>query len=255
MNELKEMVDLIPDDTKKEIYDDLAKPTLTETGRTLSIFPRVIKNALMKVEMWCLNREFAIEQFKIELAEKLEKIKEENIVDADPRIFIPSAQAISYSWDQEEIKKLYMNLIVSDMDKNTKEQVHPSFTEVIKQMDAVDVKLFSAIYHNEVFPMCRINRKSENGGLVAIVEYLLPDHFYLQSSENTIIKSLDNLERLKLISIKLDVTYTDKQHYLIIQNGERAKKYQSELGESFDIEEGVILKTEFGKDFFKICCE
>lgn len=60
---------------------------------------------------------------------------------------------------------------------------------------------------------------------------------------------------LKLISIKLDVTYTDKQHYLIIKNGERAKKYQSELGESFDIEEGVILKTEFGKDFFKICCE
>ena len=255
MNKLKEIIETIPEDAKKGIYDDVAKPVLIETGKTLSIFPRVIKNALMKVEMWCLNREFAIEKFKIELSQKIGKIKEEDIVDADPRIFIPSAQAISYSWEQEEIKNLYMNLMVSDMDKNTKKQVHPSFTEVIKQMDTVDVKIFSSIYHNDVFPVCRINKQSAEGGFSAVVEYLLPDYFYLHSSESTIIKSLNNLERLKLISIKMDMAYMNKDNYIVIKTGKHATKYKYELGESFDIEEGIISQTEFGKDFFNICCK
>ena len=41
MNELKEIVDMIPEDTKKEIYQDGVKPTIVETGKTLSIGVRI----------------------------------------------------------------------------------------------------------------------------------------------------------------------------------------------------------------------
>lgn len=255
MNELKEIIETIPEETQKEIYKDIAKPTLIETGKTLSLFPRVVKNALSKVEMWCINREFAVEEFKIELEKKLKAKREEDVVDADPRIFIPSAQALSYSWDQKEIKRLYINLMASDMDKNTKNQVHPSFTEIIKQMDAIDVKLFTTIYENIIFPVCAINTKSSDGSTQIILEYLLPDRFYLGSSEILIIKSLNNLERLKLINIQMDRSYTYKDNYLSIKNGIRVKKYKEELGEEFNMKEGVISKTELGKDFYNVCCK
>ena len=106
MNELKEIVDMIPEDTKKEIYQDGVKPAMVETGKTLSFVPRVVKNALAKVEMWCINREFMVKEFEQELQRKLESKNAENIVDADPSIFIPSAQAISYNW-----KKRYKTVI------------------------------------------------------------------------------------------------------------------------------------------------
>ena len=108
MNELKEISELIPEETKKEIYKDGVKPTMIEAGKTLSLVPRVVKNALAKVEMWCINREFMVKEFELELQKKLEEHKAENIVDADPSIFIPSAQAISYNWDKEDLSLIHI---------------------------------------------------------------------------------------------------------------------------------------------------
>lgn len=247
--------EMIPNEIKKEIYQDGIKPTLIETGKTASLFPRVIKNAFSKVEMWCLNREFMVEEFKIELERKLETKKVENIVDANPRIFIPAAQAISYSWDEKEIKELYINLMASDMDCDTKKQVHPSFTEVIKQMDTIDVKLFTTLYESFILPVYGLSRKLETGGVSNVLEYLLSDEYYSLASENMIIKSLNNLERLKLINISFEKFYNNKQNYFTLENGQTIQKYKNEYKEDLDISKGVIEKTEFGKDFYNVCCK
>ena len=253
MNEAKEILKIIPEETKKEIYRDGIKPTLVETGKTMSLIPRIVKGALAKVEMWCLNREFIVKEFELELQQKLEKHKSENIVDADPSIFIPSAQAISYNWDKEDIKQLYLNLMTADMDKETKTSVHPSFTEVIKQMDSVDVRLFTEIYRANIIPIYKLAKKEDNGNL-PVLDYLLPDSFYMNESENKIIKSLNNLERLKLISIPYGVYYVNDSNYSGIENGERITKYKNEYLDKLEIEKGMINKTEYGMDFFIVCC-
>jgi hypothetical protein len=254
MNELKEISELIPEETKKEIYKDGVKPTMIEAGKTLSLVPRVVKNALAKVEMWCINREFMVKEFELELQKKLEEHKAENIVDADPSIFIPSAQAISYNWDKEDIKQLYLNLMASDMDKTKKSNVHPSFSEVIKQMDSTDVKIFTKIYNKQVIPLY-VLKKSEEKGTIPILDYLLSDDFYTGVSENKTIKSLNNLERLKLIEIIDDEYYIDDKIYLPIENGKNIIKYKNKFLNKLDITKGMIKKTEFGKDFFDVCCK
>jgi len=247
--------EIIPNEIKKEIYNDGFQSTLTETGKAVSLFPRVIKNAFSKVEMWCLNKEFIVEEFKIELEKKLENKKSENIVDANPRIFIPAAQSISYSWDEKEIKELYLNLIASDMDGNTKGSVHPSFTEVIKQMDTIDVKLFTTIYESVILPVYELTRKSETGGVMNVLEYLLSDDYYSLAPENMIIKSLNNLERLKLINISFEKFYKNEQSYYKLENGESIQKYKNEYKENLEINKGIIEQTEFGKDFYSVCCK
>lgn len=254
MNEVKEIIDIIPEDTKKEIYQDGVKPAMVETGKTLSLVPRVVKNALAKVEMWCINREFMVKEFELELQKKLESKKEENIVDADPSIFIPSAQAISYNWEKEDIRQLYLNLMASDMDVTKKENVHPSFSEVIKQMDSTDVQIFTKIYKRTILPLCILQKKEENG-TTPILDYLLTSDFYTNISENKVIKSLNNLERLKLIEIYDDQYYTDKRIYHSIENDKEIQKYRSEFLDKLDITNGMIKKTEFGKDFYDVCCK
>ena len=254
MNELKEIVDMIPEDTKKEIYQDGVKPAMVETGKTLSLVPRVVKNALAKVEMWCINREFMVKEFEQELQRKLESKNAENIVDADPSIFIPSAQAISYNWEKEDIKQLYLNLMASDMDITKKENVHPSFSEVIKQMDSNDVKIFTKIYSKIVIPLY-VLQKNEGKGTTPILDYLLTSDFYVNISENKVIKSLNNLERLKLIEIDDDQYYIDEKIYNPIESGKEIMKYKAKFLDKLDITKGMIKKTEFGKDFFYVCCK
>ncbi len=254
MDELKVISELIPEDTKKEIYEDGIKPTMVETGKTLSLIPRVVKSALAKVEMWCINREFMVKEFEQELQAKLEKHKSENIVDADPSIFIPSAQAISYNWEKEDIKQLYLNLMASDMDKTKKSSVHPSFSEVIKQMDTIDVKIFTKIYNEKIIPLCVLKRK-EGEGTVTVLDYLLSDKFYENISKYKVIRSLNNLERLKLINITDDEFYIEESIYSQIINGSIISEYKKVHLDKLDITKGMIIKTEFGKDFYDVCCK
>lgn len=253
--ENRKIAELIPEETKSEVYNDGFKPTVKQLGKTISLLPRVINSAFAKVEMWCMNKEFMVENFKRELEEKLSKKKESDIIEANPRVFLPAAQAISYSWDENEIKNLYINLMISDMDINKKEYVHPSFIEVIKQMDIVDARLFTELYNNQCLPVYRLSKKENNGGNTSILPYLLPAFYYNISSERVIIKSLNNLERLKLIDIRLDENYVNKNNYLSIENSELLAKYKKEYTDTLEIQEGVIVQTEFGLDFFKTCCK
>ena len=119
----------------------------------------------------------------------------------------------------------------------------------------IDVKLFTTIYENIILPVCTINTQSLDGSTQVVLEYVLPDKFYLDSSEILIIKSLNNLERLKLINIQMDRSYTHTDNYLPIKNGHRVQKYKQELREKFNLTDGVISKTELGKDFFNVCCK
>lgn len=139
------------------------------------------------------------------------------------------------------------------MDKTKKSNVHPSFSEVIKQMDSTDVKIFTRIYGKNIIPLCGLKLKKENG-TVPILDYLLTGDFYINTSENKVIKSLNNLERLKLIEIIDDEFYVDENIYFPIKNGSQIMKYKSEFLDNLDISKGMIKKTEFGKDFFDVCC-
>lgn len=144
--------------------------------------------------------------------------------------------------------------MASDMDKTKKSNVHPSFSEVIKQMDSTDVKIFTKIYNKQVIPLY-VLKKREEKGTIPILDYLLSDDFYTGVSENKTIKSLNNLERLKLIEIIDDEYYIDDKIYLPIENGKNIIKYKNEFLDKLDITKGMIKKTEFGKDFFDVCCK
>lgn len=244
-------------DTKelKEIYDDALKPTLKETGKVTALLPRAIKNALSKVEMWCLNKEFIVEEFKIELEQKLKNRKSGNVVDADPRVFVPTLQALSYSFDEREIKNLYLNLMASDMNSKYKKKVHPGFSLVIQQMDAVDVKLFTMLYNNQVLPVCELSEKGNKDSFNCLVEYILPDQFYSIAPTHDILNSLNNLERLELIKISMVEYYSDKSYYESIENGNLVLEYKKEYEDDLDLAYGLIKKTQFGKNFYDVCCK
>lgn len=249
------MKKIIEKDELMEVYRDGLKSTIKETGKVTSLFPRTIKNALSKVEMWCLNKEFIVEDFKLDLEKKLEEKQVEEIVDADPRIFIPSLQALSYSFDEEEIKKLYINLMSSDMDKNSKRKVHPSFSLVIQQMDVLDVKLFTMLYSSRILPVCELSEKGNVNSFSVLEEYILPDYFYTLASTQDILKSLNNLERLELIKISMVEYYTDKSYYESIEFGSLVLEYKKEYAGELDISYGLIKKTQFGRNFYEVCCK
>ena len=114
-----------------EAYDDVIKPAAVEVGKTLALIPSAVNAALLPVRQWILERDFKLAEIEKLLAQKLSSVEAEKIQTPETYVAIPALQAISYSYDSDELRELYANLLAKAMNLDTKDQVHPSFVEMI----------------------------------------------------------------------------------------------------------------------------
>src|SRR5438045_457064 len=75
------------------------------------------------------------------LSKKLKNVPPEKLADPDPRIAAPVVQALTYSMSNDTIRQMYANLLAAAMQTDTKEDAHPAFVEIIKQMTPVDARV------------------------------------------------------------------------------------------------------------------
>ena len=129
----------------EKAYDDLAHPTAKSVGNTISLVPRTIGVWLGKWEKWVINGEESIRLTAEAVREKAEKIPEEKLTEPEPYVAIPAVQQLSYCYDSEELREMYANLLVSSMNIDTKQAVHPSFVDIIKQLSPMDAKVLEAM--------------------------------------------------------------------------------------------------------------
>lgn len=101
----------LPNETIDKVYDDIAHPAASESGKILGRIPRAINAALAPLDKWILRKEHNVAETKKTLAAKLESINPSNIVTPEPYVAIPTLQAISYCISSSELYELYANLL------------------------------------------------------------------------------------------------------------------------------------------------
>lgn len=155
-------VDINIDVDGNKIYDDTISPITNPTAETLGLIPRAIKAALLPLEKWILNREYSLQETALLLEEKLKNISPEKIVSPEPYVAVPAIQAISYSMDNENLRNLYASLLASSMNADIKNEVHPAFVEIIKQLSPTDAITFRNIIEVEPLPICKLRLQELN---------------------------------------------------------------------------------------------
>jgi len=139
---VKEVIKEIP---IKDIYDDSAKSSVKAVGNVVALLPRAINAAFEPLHKWILQREYNIDEAKKLLELKLEKISPDLITPPDQHIGIPVLQALSESMDSDELRIMYTNLLASSMVSGTKENVHPSYVHIIRQLSPDEALVFKAL--------------------------------------------------------------------------------------------------------------
>lgn len=86
-----------------------------------------------------------VEDFKNKLINNVSAIKKENLQEPKISIVGPALEASKYYFEEEEIRELFANLIVSSMDSTYNGLVQHSFVEIIKQLSPYDAKLFNTL--------------------------------------------------------------------------------------------------------------
>lgn len=268
-------------ETVPDIYDDALKPTIQESGNLLALIPRGVKAALVPYRQWIAKREYQLAETEKLLAQKLEHVNDDKIIIPDTYVSIPAIQAISYTMDSEELRNLYARLLSKAMNIDTKDLVHPSFIEIIKQLSPLDAKAIDCIgYLSDYQPLIRIfacneqpiqdkrmakHNMPEFGN--ATLKKPLFSHYSLPiieiettAKERTFI--IQNLNRLGLINIDYRECIIEAEQYKPLYDQLKSDPlYQGFIEECkkdglfLQLTVGYTSPTDFGKLFFSVCCE
>ena len=246
----------LPNDTIDKAYDDGLQPAVSEVGKLVGRIPKAINAAFAPLDIWIAKQENNVARTKKLLEQNLENVDPDKIVPPEPYVAVPAIQAISYSANSEELRKMYANLLAKSIYADTKNSVHPAFVEIIKNLSPVDCHVFEYIMQTG-----QIGCYEMRVGSVGKSTYHVSHPYITEmdfSTHDIIAASIDNLLRNKLI-VHLDFHYENDAHYACIRETDTFKSiedYYSSFPGNNELRphKMCIKSTSFGKMFYKVCC-
>lgn len=250
-----------------KFLDEAVMPVAKKAGSTLSSIWTIAFGGIdIYAEKTQLKRVRALNQFKDELEQAVSSIPEENIVEPPLHIVGPSLEAAKYYFENDELRKMFANLIAASINSDMASKAHPSFVEIIKQLsplDAMNLKLFKS---NGRLPIVQYvyTAANKHGSKPFKTNVFLENNKIEDIDLNA--ASISNLNRLGLISI----TYTEHflveerynkfiEHDLFKQSKRELDAKNKNLDPKFishtevGIREGISGITPFGEHFSEIC--
>ena len=268
-NIVKETALSVAKETAKDVYADTVQPTAKNVGvffGTLSgFFNHVVMYPLKKLNIKYEQKAIAFEK---EMEKKYNSIPEEDRVEPQLHIVGPTMESLKYNIMDDDLAELFSNLLVSDMDIRTQNLCTPAFVKVVEQLSPADARVFKTIFNEcakaETIPICKMDLCRIDDEKRKIRKEHLP--LYLVGIEvdklnpNDVSKSLQNLERLGLLTIDFLKWRSDDEVYnKLIDNSyiESLKAWANQItGESYIAKvdsKGLLELNDFARDFAKVC--
>ncbi|QNL51957.1 DUF4393 domain-containing protein [Olivibacter sp. SDN3] len=237
----------------KDIYADVAKPILSEVGKTGGGITRILLSPLNGL-VWGFDK--IVENLDNTISEKLNKVSEAKLQTPPPFVAVPSLEAMRYTGEVEELRNLYANLLANSMDMDTIENVHPGFVDIIKNLTPDEAKLLTVFLRVESLPFIdvkQVDDKIQRSFVVTIkmhthvidefeLELLYPCNLPVYFSNLIRIGILESPNNLSLDDQKYSELETCE--YIL----EEKEKIEAE-GKIFEVDRRFIRPTSFGYQF------
>lgn len=213
------------------------------------------------IDLYIAERPYKMEKALAEMRQKYEPIPVEYKVEPSPYIALKGVNELNYSLDEEHLKEMFQNLLVSDMDARKKNRVLPSYIEIIKQLSREDAEFLkilksSSTYDSGLYLISLKEQIDDNSynwrnKYLLIQYYIQNNEFYLKTAIRVSDKILDNILRLRIVDIPAgeNFAYTPLYEQLF----KYAQKSETSLNEQLDYQKEILKVTSFGKDFIDIC--
>ena len=254
MNGMGETADMIEACTEAAKAAEKVLPkTVSGLDDVVASIVDVFSLMLYPVKKANLFYKYKLKEFAMDLQAKIAERKIVNFKMPELEVLGPVLEAMRYTIDNVDLRKLYLNLLASSVDADLPDLAHPSYVDVIKRMNSYDARLFQYLLSergyieaaNPKVHICNSNRIVMNAtpewyinaeefqkdafrtsaSLVRIAGAGLIDLMYDHSaggsydwvSSSAVLKKiLDDRQRVKVD--KLELTYT-KSVIVVNDNG------------------------------------
>ena len=237
---------------KIPIYQDAIQPAAKQVGQALETVLGFANLLLRPLNSLNLAGSKVAERIDAAIREKLQDHPESDLVEPKAYIAGNAIWSMATSLDEKPLRDLYANLLAAASLKTMQDSVHPSFAEVIRQLTPQEALLFSSIKDDIAATQTQIHFK-EGGGYKILNTRL---HWPGETPKIVDYPSIENLVRLGLIRLDMNIHFTNSNHYneLLTQHNqiEEQLKIVPEL-KKCQIQKGICIFTDFGKAFSKVC--
>ena len=203
----------------------------------------------IKVDVYIAERPYKMKKAIIEMKKKYDTISDNDKIEPSSYIALKGVNELVYSLDEEHLKEMFQNLLVSDMNKQKKNKVLPSYIEIIKQLSSDDANFLKTLKESSSFVRGFFCIELHNNDKYLLLEY--SDNNGKLSDFNIIKLNpiiIDNLLRLRLIQIPDKIFVNKKVYdkiYEIVQPPIMVNVVQ--------YTPRILSVTDFGKNFIDIC--
>lgn len=235
--------------------------TVNETDGALSTVVGFFNSVVLyPVKKANLTFKYKLEAFEEDLKNKIQHIPEENLQVPPTMIAGPVLESLRYTYDEEELREMYENLLSSAMDNRTVAQAHPSFVDAIKQMSIIDAQVIKRISELRKILRCA-EFKFDIKETTKVYVGAMPDYFVEELCDIAdpfiISASLINLQRLGIITITetglLGVDYDVMKKNPYVLSRETLYRQQGEYEFDISLVEHAVTLNNYGKQFISTC--
>lgn len=199
-----------------------------------------------------------LEQYRKELSNSINKIPEEKKVEPSLQTTTQALENSKYCVSSSVLRKMFVNLISGNMNSDLEPLSHPSFPEILKQMDEIDAKLLMEFKSNNQFPIANFLQKTngETGYKVQFTNAYISNIYKIPLEKCA--RSLSFLERVGLVKLSYGIYFNDESIYESFKNLDYFKAIEFNLKRFYpnkylDIQKGICEITPLGIDFINLC--
>lgn len=243
-NQIEAWKNFLPQST----IEYLVNPAARTTGQALDGIATALCWPLLKLR---IIQKAKLEQFTKEIREKNKQIPVENRDSSKVGLAVKAIEEARYQLNEDDIRKLYVNLIASTVDNRKNGLVTPRLATALSQMGPNDAVLLKHINEQEshVVPFGYFIKK-DNVGTSTISKKSI-DFFKAGTLVNQDI-SLDVLDSLGIIEVKHDAWLTNelfKPSYDKLEESIRVEIHNifNFNAEEIEFTKGYIKVTDFGE--------
>ncbi|WP_439902864.1 DUF4393 domain-containing protein [Microbacterium azadirachtae] len=206
---------------------------------------RVLNFAAARVE------EYFEKRFGQELAEKLASVPNEDIVIPKSSIAGPALQGIADTIDEPELRRMYIELVARAMDNRGRGQVHPAFTEIVRQISSDEVEGLNWVLTEGRVSAAALVGVREDGSTIEYEQHLLSMTVAGGLSAEIESAWVENWLRMGVVSVSYDpkalawwesFPVSDRAVYL-------DREASLPDGQTLSVRDGVLQRTSFGTAF------
>lgn len=243
-------------DTVTSLTNDLTKEPVQETSNFLSNlvgigtdFIKYGRNALNK------RYEYNLKKLEDKLIDKYKNNPTENICEPDFQTISTAFENAKYC-DAESLREMFANLILNSTNPENKDDIHPAFSEIIKQMNPIDARILKLFINRPSLPISEYRIRNEDGSY----DILMTNVFLCKKINNIDLisqsASITNLQRLGLLEVTYQSKFSNHNQYkeaiellqsLFLNNNNIKSNEERQL------KKGIVYKTTFGEKFIKVC--